>query len=871
MLSYMKIEEFLMTTIDLHKLVNKLNNNCRQALEAAIGMAVARKQRYVEIEHWFLGLIDNDNTVKILLEIQIVDLNILKKDLLVTIDHFRAGSDCMPSLSSNLVDLMRTSWLMASLEGKKDMITGGHILYTLLTQADVLGDYKKISKVLENLDLNQLKKAALAEDKPKDDITESKNTTTDQQALSRFTIDLTQEAYDGKLDPIVGRDIEIRQIIDILTRRRQNNPILVGEAGVGKTALVEGLALRIVNNKVPEKLKGTRLLSLDLAALQAGAGVKGEFESRLKAVINEVKTAPDPIIIFIDEAHNLVGAGNQAGQGDAANILKPALARGELRTIAATTWAEYKKYFENDSALTRRFQPVKIEEPDEVIAINILRSLVGILEKHHRVRILDEAITAAVKLSKRYIPARQLPDKAVSLLDTACARVNLSHNSTPLVIEETEQKIANLNLEISFLEREKRHGAAHGKQLRKLNSELKALEIKLIELQTTWQREIELSKNIVQLRSDLEKQDNKAWRKTLQAATHDLKKIQGEKPLLYDCVDSQVIAAVVSEWTGIPLGRMLNNEINNTLNLKEQLQKRILGQTSAINLLAKQLQIARANLHDPRKPRGVFLLVGSSGVGKTETALVLAEMLYGGEQNMTVINMSEFKEPHKISMLTGSPAGYVGYGEGGVLTEAVRRKPYSVILLDEMEKAHPSVQEVFYQVFDQGILADGQGRQVDFKNTLILMASNIGTDAMMDLYAKHGEKLETMELKNELQPELLKVFKPAFLGRVTIVPYSPLSKNVLAGIARQKLARIKERAMCQYKTVLTFSESTVDNIVHQCQTMNTGARTIDNVINNTLLPNLSLHFLQAMAEGKTIKELNANVDKQKKLTIQLQK
>ena len=710
-------------------------------------------------------------------------------------------------------------------------------------------------------------------------------------ALDQFTIDLTQRAREGKIDPVLGRDPEIRQVIDILTRRRQNNPILTGEAGVGKTAVVEGFALRIAAGDVPPALKNVVLRTLDLGLLQAGAGVKGEFENRLKSVIEEVKSSPQPIIMFIDEAHTLIGAGGQAGQGDAANLLKPALARGEMRTVAATTWAEYKKYFERDAALARRFQVVKVEEPTEPVAVTMLRGLVGTLEKHHRIRILDEALVDAVRLSHRYIAGRQLPDKAVSLIDTACARVAMSQAATPAAIEDHRREDDALGVELEILGRELAIGQGDPARLETLKQRRETVHKELVELEERLKQERTLVDRIVDLRGKLEHahqpppaqdgkpaaQDGKpaasapgpaaatpqqitAWQAELAEANGALKKLQGEAPLLHPCVDGQAVAEVVANWTGIPVGRMVSNEIRAVLMLKDRMSERIVGQPHALETIAQAIRTSRAKLTDPRKPIGVFLMVGTSGVGKTETALTLADLLYGGEQNITVINMSEFKEEHKVSTLMGSPPGYVGYGEGGVLTEAVRRRPYSVVLLDEMEKAHPGVQDVFYQVFDKGMLRDGEGRDIDFKNTIIIMTSNAGTDTIHKLCADPETMPDAAGLGEALRPELLKTFKPAFLGRVTMVPYFPLGDAIMRQIVELQLKRIARRVTENYKAEFTYDPGLPDGIAQRCKEVESGARNIDHILTRGLLPEMAGNFLSRMADGAAIKSVHVAMD-----------
>ena len=671
-------------------------------------------------------------------------------------------------------------------------------------------------------------------------------------------------------------------MIDILCRRKQNNPILTGEAGVGKTAVVEGLAGRMALGDVPEILKGTELYSLDMGLLQAGAGVKGEFENRLKNVIKDVQNAASPIILFIDEAHTLIGAGNQAGAGDAANLLKPALARGELRTIAATTWAEYKKYFETDAALSRRFQVVKVEEPTEALAITMLRSLAPTLEQHHGITVLDEAVSSAVTLSHRYIAGRQLPDKCVSLLDTACARVNLSLSTKPDRIEALERDIDNIEFEMSRLLAEASAGIDHSDYLAELEKQKASAQSAQAEVQAQWTQEQDLIQGIVDYRRQLEMrqreeddrgesggQDLEALIQALRKDRQALAELQGSKPLMYECVDAQVVAEVVADWTGIPVGRMQADEIDSIMALQNHMEERVVGQSHGLQKIAQTMQTARAKLSDPKRPLGVFMLVGPSGVGKTETALALAEQLYGSDQNMTVINMSEFKEEHKVSLLMGSPPGYVGYGEGGVLTEAVRRKPYSVVLLDEMEKAHPGVQDIFYQVFDKGILRDGEGRDIDFKNTVIIMTSNTASEQIEQLCIDPDTKPLADDLVTAIGPTLRETYKPAFLGRINIIPYYPLEQDVLGQIAYMQLEAIKQRIQENYQVALSYSQSLIDYIVQQCQQSDAGARQISLLLNNTLLPKMAQTILSALSAEKNFAEVLVDIDQQNAFEIKL--
>jgi len=741
--------------IELKPLIGRLNDVCRRALEGAAGLTALRSHYNVEIEHLLVGLLDRTDTdIAAILRHWDVDATRLSADLNRSLERMKTGNARAPSLSPDIVEMIKQGWLLASVEQGASRVRSGHLLWALLADDFLARRAREMSGHLAPIPPDTLKSDYL---KICENTTEAAAATSQavgseaagtgsgdvrpggSGALDQFTIDLTAQAKAGKIDPILGRDFEIRQMIDILTRRRQNNPILTGEAGVGKTAVVEGLALRIAAGDVPPALREVTLRTLDLGLLQAGAGVKGEFENRLKSVIEETKSSPKPIILFIDEAHTMIGAGGAAGQSDAANLLKPALARGELRTIAATTWAEYKKYFEKDAALTRRFQVVKVEEPGEATAIAMVRGLVATLEGHHGVRILDEAVGEAVRLSARYIAGRQLPDKAVSLIDTACARVAMSQSAVPSAIEDRQRRIALIDTEVEILDREIATGAEHGERRAELMEERAKAAVQLEELEARWDDEKRLAGEIAAARAIIEGPENgddrDAARGKLADASAELRAIQGEQPLIFPVVDGQAIAEIVENWTGIPAGRMQSDEIRTVLHLKEAMEQRIIGQPHALETVAQSIYTSRAKLTDPRKPIGVFLMVGMSGTGKTETALTLADLLYGGEQNLTVINMSEFKEEHKVSLLMGSPPGYVGYGEGGILTEAVRRRRYSVILLDEMEKAHSGVQDVFFQVFDKGMMRDGEGRDIDFKNTVIIMTSNAGTDLITKLFA----------------------------------------------------------------------------------------------------------------------------------------
>jgi type VI secretion system protein VasG len=703
-----------------------------------------------------------------------------------------------------------------------------------------------------------------------------------QQNLNQFTVDLTANAKAGKIDAVLGRDHEIRQIIDILTRRRQNNPILTGEAGVGKTAVVEGFALRVAAGDVPPPLKNVTIRSLDLALLQAGAGVKGEFENRLKGLIEEVKSSPSPILLFIDEAHTMIGAGGPAGQGDAANLLKPGLARGELRTIAATTWSEYKKFFEKDAALARRFQVVKVEEPTEEQCMVMLRGIVSSLEKHHNVRILDEAVRSATKFSHRYLAGRQLPDKAVSVMDTACARLSLGQNATPPMIEDALRQVDDLDVQQRVLEREAAVGVDHSERLGAIAKQRTEVSARLKTLEERRGKELSLVSRIRDIRTQLEAAvappaasaagtstaagtaaqpatDAAALRIELEKLNTELDALQGDSPLMRVCVDTQIVGEVISAWTGIPVGKMQQDEIKTVLNLRDLMSVRVIGQNHALEAIAQRISTNRAGMDDPVKPVGVFMLVGPSGVGKTETALALADFLYGGERNLITINMSEFQEAHTVSSLKGAPPGYVGYGEGGVLTEAVRRRPYSVVLLDECEKAHPDVLELFYQVFDKGMMEDGEGREIDFKNTIIILTSNACTDLLMKLTADPETTPSADGLAKALKPELNKIFKPAFMGRLVTVPYFPLRDEAMKQIVTLKLAKIQRRIRDNHKIELSYDPAVVAEVAKRCTEVESGARNVDNILTNTMLPDVSRYLLSRMAERQKPSAIHVSV------------
>ena len=898
----------------LVSLIGKLNETCRRSLENAAGLCSSKSNYNVEIEHWLLKLVEiTDGDVPRLLKHYEIQKPRLERDLTAAIEKFKTGNSRVPSLSPKITDLVREAWLLASIDYGSASIRSGHVFLAMLHSADLAPLALASAPVLASISVEKLQnelrdivhgsvedaqtRAAATADAASGEPGQGSSPDSKTPALDQFTIDLTARARAGQIDPVLGRDYEIRQLVDILMRRRQNNPILTGEAGVGKTAVVEGFALRIAAGDVPPPLAPVTLRTLDLGLLQAGAGVKGEFENRLKSVINEVKASPKPIILFIDEAHTLIGAGGSAGQGDAANLLKPALARGELRTIAATTWSEYKKYFEKDAALARRFQVIKVEEPGEDQAINMMRGFAPTLEKHHKLRVLDEAIRDAVRLSHRYISGRQLPDKAVSLLDTAAARVAISHSAIPPAIEDMRRTIENLDRQITALKRESAVGVDHAEKLTELEGTRTETVARLAATEERWKKETELVTQIRECRARLEaaaappeveaaaaakggkekaaaKTDKAAAppapaptpeelaqiRKQMDQLNAELKAIQGETPLMQVCVDPQAVADIVSSWTGIPIGKMLTDEIKTVLTLKERIEERIIGQSHALDIIGQRIRTARANLVDPRRPIGVFMMVGPSGVGKTETAMSLADILYGGEKNMVIINMSEYQEAHTVSSLKGSPPGYVGYGEGGVLTEAVRRRPYSVVLLDEIEKAHNDVMELFYQVFDKGVLEDSEGREIDFKNTVIILTSNVGTDAVMKLCADPETRPDPAGLAEALRPELLKVFKPAFLGRMVVVPYYPLADDVLRQIIKLQLGRIAKRMKENHRAEFKYDDAVVEAVRSRCREVESGARNVDHILTGTLLPEISREVLARMAEGQAISRVSVSVN-----------
>jgi type VI secretion system protein VasG len=905
---------------NLKSLIGKLNDVTRTALEGAAGLCLSRTHYDIEVEHYLVKLLDaTDSDSAAILKHFEVDQSRLTAELTRSLDKLKSGNARTPSVSPTLVTMFTEAWTIGSIDFGAGQVRSGFTILALAGNDELARMMRDVSREFQKIQFDALRKdlagisahsrestiaAAAAGAAPAEAARVSGGKTPN---LDQYTVNLTDNARQGKIDPVLGRDAEIRQVVDILTRRRQNNPILTGEAGVGKTAVVEGFALRVAQGDVPPPLRNVTVRTLDLALLQAGAGVKGEFENRLKGLIEEVKSSPMPIILFIDEAHTMIGAGGQAGQNDAANLLKPALARGELRTIAATTWSEYKKYFEKDPALARRFQVVKVEEPVEVQCEVMMRGILPALEKHHKVRILDEGLSAAVRLSHRYLAGRQLPDKAVSVLDTACARLSLSQHATPPAIEDATRQLDDLAVQRRILEREAATGADHAERLAEIARKETETSAQLDNLRARWDKEKGLVAHIRDVRTKLEAAhggDGSApaaaaaasatavtpavsaeaaaapvssavgtatavapqqaaspeqLRAELSKLESELSALQGESPLMRVCVDEQIVSEVISGWTGIPVGKMVKDEIATVLTLPEHLGSRVIGQMYALNLISQRISSSRARLDDPVKPVGVFMLVGPSGVGKTETALALSDLLYGGERNLISINMSEFQEPHTVSTLKGSPPGYVGYGEGGVLTEAVRRRPYSVVLLDEVEKAHPDVLELFYQVFDKGNMEDGEGREIDFKNTIIILTTNACTDTMMKLLADPETAPGPEALVTAIKPELNKIFKPAFLGRMVIIPYYPVRDEALKQIILLKLGKIQRRLEENHKIDFTYEPALVDEVARRCTEVESGARNVDNILTNSLLPDIARQLLGRMAEGEKISAIHVGV------------
>ena len=865
-----------MADISRVALFGKLNSLCYRAIESSTVFCKLRGNPYVELVHWLQQLLQlTDCDLLRLVRHYGIDTSVLARDLAAALDRLPRGSTSVTDLSSQVEETVERAWVYATLMFGDTQVRSGHLLLAVLKtpalRNGLYGVSREFNKVgvddlseqfdtLLNGSPEALMEARAGHQMPGEDLGALAHAN-QQAALKRFTVDLTEQARNSKMDPIVGRDPEIRQVIDILMRRRQNNPILVGEAGVGKTAIAEGLAQRIARGDVPPSLKNVQLLALDVGLLQAGASMKGEFEQRLRSVIDEVHASVKPVVLFIDETHTLVGAGGAAGTGDAANLLKPALARGTLRTVGATTFAEYKKHIEKDPALTRRFQVVHVDEPDEARALLMLRGLAETLQDHHQVHILDSALEAAVRLSNRYIPARQLPDKAVSLIDTACARVAISLHATPAEVDDSRRRIDSLETELTIIERETAIGVDTVSRRTSVQALLASERQRLDEVEERWNNERALVEQIQHLRRQLgEANDCADGLAQLRQLQDQLATLQGEHPLVLTCVDEQAVASVVQDWTGIPVGRMVKNEIDNVLRLAERVGQRIIGQDHALEMIARRIQTSRAGLDNPGKPVGVFLLAGTSGVGKTETALALAESLYGGEQNVITINMSEYQEAHSVSTLKGAPPGYVGYGEGGVLTEAVRRKPYSVVLLDEVEKAHSDVHELFFQVFDKGWMEDGEGRIIDFKNTLILLTTNVGTPLISRLCRDPQAVPAPDTIAKALREPLLQVFPPALLGRLVVIPYYPLSDVMLGSIIRLQLGRIEQRIAAAHKVPFTYSEAVVQLIASRCTELESGGRMIDAILTHSMLPVISTVFLQRLLTGAPVTCVAVTVD-----------
>lgn len=873
-----------MSEISRTTLFGKLNALAYKAIEGATVFCKLRGNPYVELQHWFAQILQApDSDLHRIVKHYGLDASTLAAELQQSLDRLPRGASSVTDLSSFVENAVERAWVYGSLLYGDDRVRTGYLVVGLLKTQSLRHALLAVSKQFERIKIDDLtdRFAALLADSPEATAVAARSDAPPgessgaiapaamgkQEALKRFAVDLTERARQGELDPVAGRDEEIRQIVDILMRRRQNNPILTGEAGVGKTAVVEGFALRLARGDVPPQLRDVSLQVLDIGLLQAGASMKGEFENRLRQVIDEVQSSPKPIILFIDEAHTLIGAGGQAGTGDAANLLKPALARGKLRTIAATTWAEYKKYFEKDPALTRRFQVIQVAEPGEDKAVRMLRGVASVLEKHHRVQLLDEAIEAAVRLSHRYIPARQLPDKAVSVLDTACARVAVSQHATPPELEDVRQRIAALVTEREIVEREETVGIAVGERKARVNDALAAARDEEGVLKQRYDDEKKIVDRVLEIRAALRRDEPPVADDERQSLLAELREqqqrlsaLQGDTPLVLPTVDAHAVGSVVQDWTGIPVGRMVRNEVEAVLKLADTLNQRVIGQSHALEMIARRIQTSRAKLDNPNKPIGVFMLCGTSGVGKTETALALAESLYGGEQNVITINMSEYQEAHTVSTLKGAPPGYVGYGEGGVLTEAVRRRPYSVVLLDEVEKAHPDVHELFFQVFDKGWMEDGEGRYIDFKNTVILLTTNVGSELIMRLCARPDPMPDPEAIAKALREPLLEAFPAALLGRIVTIPYYPLGEDMLREIVRLQLGRIQKRVQANHGVPFTWDDAVVQLVVGRCNEVESGGRVIDAILTNTVLPKISREYLQRLSEGQAIRRVALGVD-----------
>ncbi|UZA27165.1 type VI secretion system ATPase TssH [Moraxella bovis] len=871
-----------MSQINRSALFAKLNTSLYKSLESAFMFAKLRENRHVELSHWIYRLLQmNDTDLRFIESHFELNHDYLISDIANHLKTLKTGYEQVSDFSDDIMALIEESWLYTSLKFNQTRITTGHLIYTLLESNQFKHQLLRISSEFGKIntqklydDYDQICQHSI--EKPTvQEVSLSPNDPTGQSALARFGTNLTEQARQEKLDPVTGRDNEIRQMVDILSRKKQNNPLLTGEAGVGKTAVVEGLALKIAQGDVPNHLREVEIILLDIGALKAGASVSGEFENRLKAVIKEVHQSPKPIILFIDEIHTLVGAGGAAGTGDAANLLKPALARGELRTIGATTWSEYKKYFEKDPALTRRFQVIQVPEPNQEVATDMLRGLVDRLESHHQVLILDDAVQTAVKFSARYIPARQLPDKAISILDTACARVAVSLNSTPLSITTKEESIKSIEQQIHQLQKQQESGyLTDGDVIAQKQQQIQAIQSELDVINAQYQDQKQLVEALHVIRASITSSDDdkpeeiKALKAEQQALITKLQTIQKQETLVHPVVDSHLIAQIIAEWTGIPIGKMMDDEVQKILHLSETLNQRIIGQPHATDMIAKRIQTARANLDNPNKPIGVFMLTGPSGVGKTETALALADIMYGGEQNLITINMSEYQEPHTVSTLKGAPPGYVGYGEGGVLTEAVRRRPYSVVLLDEIEKAHPDVYEIFFQVFDKGFMEDGEGRYIDFKNTIIILTTNVGSELTLTLCQDELLKPDIEGLATALREPLLQTFPAALLGRIQNIPYYPLNHEMMSHIITLQLNKVIKRMQDNHNITLSHDDAVITLITNRCQEIESGGRMIDAIITNHILPMISHEILLSIGNPNPIRNMTLTVvDNEFKLTI----
>jgi len=870
-----------MVTVNMKSLILRLNNYCTNALQSAAGLCVSITHYEITVEHFLLKLLeDNRSDCPLLFQQFDLDVGRVQKSLDGVLEEYKTGNAAKPVFSPLLLDLIQEAWLIASIDLEEKKIRSGAILMAFLNKPALFasGYYidmlKTISREKLATDFWTFTKSSL------ETTTAAKEAVAagpeagkrGESFLSRFCNDFTQKAQDGQIDPVFGRDKEIRQIIDILARRRKNNPICVGEPGVGKTAVVEGLALRIIEGDIPDILQNVSLLELDMGLLEAGAGMKGEFENRLKGVISEIKASEKPIIMFIDEAHTLIGAGGSAGKGDAANLLKPALARGELRTVAATTWKEYKKYFEKDPALARRFQPVKLDEPSVEITTLIMRGIKPGYEASHKVIIRDDAIIVAAELSDRYITGRFLPDKAIDLIDTSCARIKINLISKPPILENKERLIQAAEREKKGMERDKINGVAIDEEKYQVISKtIHTITAEVEHIRERWLKEKEAAEKVVEVRRKLQETEDENNKKKIVKQLNEVSKklveLQGDEPLIQIEVNPEVVAQVVAEWTGIPLGKVLKDEALTIINLGDQLKARVKGQDHALDAMSEVIKAAKAGIKNPNQPLGVFLLSGPSGVGKTEVSLCLADLLFGSEKNAITINMSEFQEAHTVSRLIGSPPGYVGYGEGGMLTEAVRQKPYSVVILDEAEKAHLDVMNLFYQVFDKGMLTDAEGKDINFRNTIIILTSNLGSDIIQEMTASDNERPLMDVITSSIRPVLSQHFKPALLARMTVIPFYSLDKNAMKTIVELKLKSVQKTLMDNNKMTMTYSQAIVEQIAARCTEVETGARNIEYILNGNILPRMAQEILTHMTEEEMPSKVNLGVDKNSEFTI----